>query len=179
MLDAARAGWDVWCPARFAVGDAQALDVRSGSFDAARGERVLQWLPDPRSAVTELERVLRAGGRLNVGDDELAAAVARTMGVERARPSHVGRRLVDLAYAAGFREVASTQATQVWSSWDPDTALAPDGCFSMHELAQDVVDAGELDPSDLERFVATACDAARTGRFTMSLTMHAVVGTDS
>lgn len=63
MLDAARAGWDVLCPARFRVGDAQALDVPSGSFDAARSVRVLQWLPDPQSAVTELARVLRAGAR--------------------------------------------------------------------------------------------------------------------
>lgn len=191
MLATARAGWDALCPARFALGDAQALDVPSGSFDAARSERVLQWLPDPQSAVTELARVLRAGGRvslidtdwgslrLDVGDDALAAAVERTMGVERARPSRVGRRLVDLAHAAGFRDVASTQATQVWSGWDPDASPAPDGCFSMRELAQDIVDAGELDPSNLERFVATAHDAARDGRFTMSLTMHAVVGTRS
>lgn len=192
MLSAARAGWDALCPARFALGDAQALDEPSGSFDAARSERVLQWLPDPRSAVTELARVLRAGGRvslidtdwgslrLDVGDDALAAAVERTMGIERTRPSRVGRRLVDLAHAAGFRDVASTQATQVWSSWDPDASPIPDGCFfSMRELAQDIVNAGELDASNLERFVATAHDAARDGRFTMSLTMHAVAGTRS
>ncbi len=189
MLDAARAGWDVSCPAHFRVGDAQALDVPSGSFDAARSERVLQWLPDPQAAVRELARVLRAGGRvslidtdwaslrLDVGDNELAAAVERAMGVERARPSTVGRRLVDLAHVAGFHAIAAARATQTWSDWDPDASPAPDGCFSMHELAQDVVDAGELDPSDLERFVATAHDAARAGRFTMSLTMHAVVGT--
>ncbi len=191
MLDAARSSWDAARPARFAAGDAQILDVPSGSFDVARSERVLQWLPDPQAAVTELARVLRPGGRLSLidtdwgslrldfGADDLADAVRRTMGVERARPSRVGRRLVDLAHAAGFRDVASTQATQVWSGWDPDASPAPDGCFSMRELAQDIVGAGELDPSNLERFVATAHDAARDGRFTMSLTMHAVVGTRS
>lgn len=186
MLDAARAGWDGACPGHFAVGDAQALDVPAGSFDAARSERVLQWLPDPQAAVAELARALRVGGRislidtdrgslrLDVGDDEFAAAVRRTMGVERARPSRVGRRLADLAAAAGFRNIASTRATQVWSTWDPDATPAPDGCFSLHELAENVVDAGELDASDLERFVSTAHDAARAGRFTVSLTMHAV-----
>ena len=188
----ANAGWDVVCPARFALGDAQALDAPSGSFDAARSERVLQWLRDPESAVAELARVLRSGGRvslidtdwgslrLDVGDDLLEAAVERTMSVERARPSRVGRRLVDLAHAAGFRDVASTQATQVWSAWDPDASPTPDGFFfSMRKLAQDIVDVGELDRSDLERFVATAHDAARDARFTMSLTMHAVAGTRS
>lgn len=190
MLDAARSDWDVVCPARFAVGDAQALDLAAGSFDAARSERVLQWLPDPQSAVAELARVLRSGGRvslidtdwgslrLDVGDDALTAAVERTMGVERARPSRVGRRLVDLAHAAGFRDIASTQATQRWSVWDPDASPTPGGFFfSMRELAQEVIDAGELDQGDLERFVATAHDAARDDRFTLSLTMHAVAGT--
>jgi SAM-dependent methyltransferase len=186
MLDAARMSWDAACPARFAVGDAQALDVPSGSFDVARSERVLQWLPDPQAAVTELARVLRPGGRLSlidtdwgslrldIGADDLADAVRRTMGVERARPSRIGRRLSDLARAAGFRDIVSTQATQVWANWDPDSSSAPDGCFSMRELAQDVVDAGELDANELDRFITTAHDAARQGRFTMSLTMHAV-----
>ena len=189
MLDAARLSWDAACPARFALGDAQALDVPSGSFDVARSERVLQWLPDPQAAVTELARVLRSGGRLSlidtdwgslrldVGADDLADAVRRTMCVERARPSRIGRRLADLARAVGFRGIVSTQATQVWSSWDPDSFPAPDGCFSMRDLAQDVIDAGELEANELDRFVTTAHDAARQGRFTMSLTMHAVAAT--
>jgi len=137
MLDAARLSWDAACPARFALGDAQALDVPSGSFDVARSERVLQWLPDPQAAVTELARVLRSGGRLSlidtdwgslrldVGADDLADAVRRTMCVERARPSRIGRRLADLARAVGFRGIVSTQATQVWSSWTPTLSPRP------------------------------------------------------
>lgn len=121
-----------------------------GTFDAARSERVLQWLPDPQAAVTELARVLRPGGRLSLidtdwgslrldfGADDLSDAVRRTVAVERARPSRVGRRLSDLAHAAGFRDIVATQATQVWSMWDPGFSPAPDGCFSMRELAQDV-----------------------------------------
>lgn len=189
MLEAARSSWDAACPSHFAVGDAQALDVPLASFDAARSERVLQWLPDPQAAVTDLARVLRPGGRLSlidtdwgslrleVGSDDLAEAVQRRMAVERARPSRIGRRLSDLARAAVFRDIVSTQATQVWSSWDPDSSPAPDGFFSMRELAQDVIDAGELDAHELDRFVTSTHDAARRGRFTMSLTMHAIAAT--
>src|SRR5664279_6604964 len=104
--------------------------------------------------------------RLDVGADDLADAVRRTMCVERARPSRIGRRLADLARAAGFRTIVSTHATQVWSSWDPDSSPAPDGCFSMRDLAEDVIDAGELEAIELDRFVTTAHDAARQGRFT-------------
>ena len=35
MLDAARSSWDADCPALFLVGDAQALDLPSGSFPGA------------------------------------------------------------------------------------------------------------------------------------------------
>jgi hypothetical protein len=97
--------------------------------------------------------------------------------VERARPSRVGGRLAAVVEAAGFSGIVSTQATQVWSSWDPDTSPAPDGCFSMRDLAQDLAEAGELDANDHDRFVTTAHEAARQGRFTMSLTMHAVAAT--
>lgn len=189
MLDAARSSWNGACPAHFVVGDAQALDLPSGSFDAARSERVLQWLPDPQAAVNQLARALRPDGRLSlidtdwgslsldIGDRDLADAVRRTLSVERARPSRVGRRLAAMAEAAGFADIVATQATQVWSSWDPDASPAPDGCFSMRDLAQDLVGAGELAANDLDRFVTTAHDAARQGRFTMSLTMHAVAAT--
>jgi hypothetical protein len=112
--------------------------------------------------------------RLDVGAQDLTDAVSRTMSVERARPSRIGRRLPDLARAAGFRDIISTQATQVWSRWNPDTSPTPDGCLTMRELAQDVIDAGQLDAAQLDRFVTTAHQAARQGRFTMSLTMHAV-----
>ena len=45
----------------------------------------------------------------------------------------------------------------------------------MRSLAEDLVDAGQLDRMDAEQFVATIHDAARHGRFSMALTMFAVV----
>jgi ubiquinone/menaquinone biosynthesis C-methylase UbiE len=48
MLHAAQLSWDAACPAHFTTGDAQALDLPTASVDAARSERLLQWLPDPR-----------------------------------------------------------------------------------------------------------------------------------
>jgi ubiquinone/menaquinone biosynthesis C-methylase UbiE len=52
----------------FEVGDAQALNFPSGSFDAVRTERMLMHVPDPSKALSEMSRVLKVGGRMSVHD---------------------------------------------------------------------------------------------------------------
>lgn len=169
---------------RFSVGDAVALDEPDRSFDAVRTERTLQWLTDPRAAIDELVRVVKPGGRvslidtdwstlsIDVGDAEISAAVREAMRVERRRASNVGSRLGELARDAGLDVVDATSRTQCWTEWDPDARPAPDGCFSMQSLADDLVSAGQLAADDAGRFVSTIHDARR-GRFSMSLTMFA------
>jgi hypothetical protein len=97
------------------------------------------------------------------------------MRTERDRPSNVGRRLHDLIGAAGCVPLARTEATQTWTTWDPDESPAPLGCFSMESLADDLVASDRLATADRRRFVSTIQDAARRGQFLMSLTMFGVV----
>ena len=159
------------CRVRFAVGNALALDEPDDCFDVVRSERTLQWLSNPGAAVAEMARVLRSGGlvslvdtdwstfELDVGDDDLAIRVRDTMRTERGRPSNVGRRLGDLVADFGFELVARTTATQYWNGWDPDESPAPEGCFSMSSLADDLVDAGQLEVGDRKWFVSTIHEA--------------------
>ncbi len=175
------------CPVRFSVGNALALDEPDDYFDVARSERTLQWLTDSQTAVFEMARVLRSGGMvslidtdwstfaIDVSDDDLTSRVREAMRTERGRPSNIGRRLPELVRSAGFEVIAETAATQTWNGWDPDETPTPDGCFSMSSLADDLVDAGQLRPADRQRVVTTICQAARDGRFSMALTMFAVV----
>jgi SAM-dependent methyltransferase len=175
------------CRVRFTVGDACFLDEPDDSFDAARSERTLQWLADPAAAVAEMVRVVRPGGRVSlidtdwstftiqVGDDALAALVRDAMRTERNRPSNVGRRLHDLVGAAGCVPLARTEATQSWTTWDPDESPAPLGCFSMESLVDDLVATDRLATDDRRWFLSTIHDAARRGQFSMSLTMFGVV----
>lgn len=188
MLEVAhRLSGDVPCAVRFSVGDAHSLDESDGSFDAVRSERTLQWLSEPAGVVAEMVRVLRPAGRLSlidtdwstlhldVGDARIAGMVTDALRVERKRPSNVGRRLADLARAAGCEVTGATTDTQIWTRWDPDESPAPDGCFSMASLADDLVETGHLASDAVSEFVATIHDAARRGRFEMSLTMHALI----
>lgn len=48
----------------FIKADAQRLPLRDNTFDAAVSTAVLQLVPDPKAALTEIARVLRPGGRL-------------------------------------------------------------------------------------------------------------------
>lgn len=175
------------CRVRWSVGDALDLNEQDASFDAVRSERTLQWVADPSRAVAEIARVVRPGGRVSlidtdwstfrvdVGDDQLGARVREALRVERGRSSNVGSRLGALVRGAGLRLLAETTATQMWTEWNPDDSPAPAGCFSMRSLAEDLVSVGQLGPSEIEQFVSTVHDAARNGRFSMSITVFAVI----
>ncbi len=97
------------------------------------------------------------------------------MSVERNRPSNIGSRLHELVRTAGFAQITSTAQTHTWTQWNPDESPAPDGCFSMESLADDLVDAGQLTSDERADFVSTVRGAALRHQFTMSLTMYAVV----
>lgn len=188
MVDVARMqSRDLPYAVLFFVGDARALGKFDHDFDVVRSERTLQWLPDPGSVVAELLRVLRPGGRLSlidtdwsslhidVGDPAIASAVHDSLAVERNRPSNIGQRLGQLAEAAGCEVSMRTKETHVWTDWDPDESPAPDGCFSMASLTEDLVDTGHLEPADAVKFVDVIHQAAREQRLTISLDMHAVI----
>jgi SAM-dependent methyltransferase len=177
----------VRCRVRFSVGDAHTLEEPDNSFDAVRCERTLQWLRDPEAAVAEMARVVGIGGlvslsdsdwstfSVDIGDGDTRRRVRQAMRVKRARSHDIGGRLVDLVRAHGLEPVAETSATQTWSEWDPDLSPAPDGCFSMWSLADDLIDTGNLAPDAREAFVQRIHGAARQGQFSMALTIFAVV----
>ena len=55
-------------PITFKVGEATALPFPDGTFDVCRAARLLEHLPDPRGALSEMVRVTRPGGRIVVFD---------------------------------------------------------------------------------------------------------------
>lgn len=93
---------------QFVEGDAESLPFGSGSFDVAICECALCTFPDKATAVAEMRRVLRPGGRLVLSDvvadhsrlpDDLRGTMATVACVGSALPESGYRELLE---AAGF-----------------------------------------------------------------------------
>jgi ArsR family transcriptional regulator len=68
MLDAARKRLDGVANIDFRAGSLEALPIADGALDAAVLSLVLHYVPEPRPALAEAARALRAGGKLLVVD---------------------------------------------------------------------------------------------------------------
>ena len=77
LVAKAREQWS-HLPIEFGVGDAEALDFGDATFDAVRAERVLQHLDRPATAIGEMARVVRPGGRISVFDTVQDSTVVAT-----------------------------------------------------------------------------------------------------
>ena len=113
--------------AEFAVGDAYDLDLEDESFDVVHVHQVLQHLTDPVSALTELRRVLRAGGLLAVRESDYGgffwapacAALERWLELyhlvtaRNGAEADAGRRLPSWVRRAGFEDVVVSSSS--WS----------------------------------------------------------------
>jgi SAM-dependent methyltransferase len=102
------------------AGSVDATGFSDASFDVATARLVFQHLPDPMSALAELKRVLRPGGRLFVTDgdggwgllldpepshfEQVSSAVAAMRTALGGNPA-VGRRLPRMLADAGFTDL--------------------------------------------------------------------------
>ena len=110
MLDIARRrAVELGRPVELRLGDAQALEFDDGTFDTAVCTLSLCTIPDDRTAVAEVRRVLRAGGRF-VLLEHVRSPVRAVRGVQRLLApafvrfgaDHVLREPLERVQAEGF-----------------------------------------------------------------------------
>jgi ubiquinone/menaquinone biosynthesis C-methylase UbiE len=124
LLDAAAARHDD-AVITLVCGDAVALPFPDDRFDGVRADRTLQHVDDPVTALSELVRVTRPGGRVVISefrwglvapdlDRSVTDRVLHAMTPEEDRREWIGHRLGGLAADAGLRDVeAVTQTDEV------------------------------------------------------------------
>lgn len=177
---------------RFIAGDAMALPLETGAFDALRADRLLQHVEDPLRALLEFRRVLRPGARLVLiepdwktmavypgsaagGDDDRISAAIFDWQVAHTNHPLIGRQLRMLLTQAGFVSIAVTPVAYASTHFmEADLTL---------ELTRAATGAAEQWPARLSaadaqawRVTAQAADAA--GHFFASVPLffaHAIV----
>jgi arsenite methyltransferase len=116
-------------------GEATALPVADGSFDAALSVQVQEYLPDVAASLAELLRVLKPGGRALIWDIDWATASVsgepeRSERILRAWDEHLAnpflpRTLTRELRAVGFDDVEMTAHAFATNVFDPDEYYGP------------------------------------------------------
>jgi SAM-dependent methyltransferase len=116
------------------VADAHRLPFDDAAFDACRADRTLQHLSDPDTALTEMARVTRPGGRVVVTefrwglvapglDRTVTDAVLRGLARPGERSDWIGHRLPDMVAAAGLSETRVITSDHTLHAYDEVAAL--------------------------------------------------------
>ncbi|HYT38786.1 MAG TPA: methyltransferase domain-containing protein [Acidimicrobiia bacterium] len=156
----------------FREGNAAALPVDDGDFDAALCVQVMEYVPDAVGALTEIHRALRPGGRVLVWDVDWATVwwhstdPDRMRRVLRAWDEHLvhpslPRTLGPHLRAAGFTDVVV--AGHSFATVDYDTETFAVAMLGM--VADFVPGRGGVTGDEVAAWVAEQRDLAEQGEF--------------
>ncbi|HEY2812324.1 MAG TPA: methyltransferase domain-containing protein [Acidimicrobiales bacterium] len=158
---------------RFVRGDVHALPFASGALEGVRTERTLQHVTDPATALQEIRRVLRSGGRVVCAepdqstlviegtDLELTAAIVsfRAGSVRNGLlAGQLARRLSRLGFVDVQRESFTVEIT--------DPALA----FGLPSWPSMIVERGAWNVDEARRFTASLESPSFSYRFDVVVT---------
>jgi len=172
MLTLARRRCEGHANVTFREGNAAALPVDDGGFDAALCVQVMEYVPDPSAALAEIHRALRPGGRALVWDVDWATVWWHSTEPDRMRrvlaawdehlvhPSLPRRLGADLR-AAGFVDVAV--AGHSFATLDHDDETFAVAMLGM--VADFVPGRGGVSEAEASAWRAEQRDLAARGEF--------------
>ena len=181
MLDEARRRTGDHIPVDFRAGDISRLDFDDATFDGVTSERVFQHLDSPASAIAELVRVTKPGGRIAVIDTDWGmhaihgadpAVTARIVAFwsDNAANGWSGRRLPALFAGASINDPVVVADT--FTTTDPlRPSMAP-----FTTMADAAASAGAITGAEAMSWLAELADAGTSGCFFWAVTMFAVGG---
>jgi ubiquinone/menaquinone biosynthesis C-methylase UbiE len=159
------------------VADAHQLPFVSECFDGVYADRVFQHLDHPETALDELTRVVRPGGRLvladpdydlqalEIEDQELARRILRYRADVMVRNGALAHRQAARLVDRAFEEIEVEARTVVVRR--PN---AIDNVLTLRGWAHHAVGRGHLPTSEAERFIRQFDRSVRDGKLTYVLT---------
>jgi SAM-dependent methyltransferase len=166
------------------LGDATALPFADASFDAARTERVLQYLNEPAKAVAEMARVTKPGGWIAATEVDWDGISADLGGLDRsiwrrailaisdgAGNGWQGRETRRLFLDAGLESVTCEAVVIIVT--EARTMLEDLAGRVSIERARD---AGAISGPEAEQLLSAAWELDRAGEFTGGIPLYTVVG---
>jgi SAM-dependent methyltransferase len=166
----------------FRHGDAAALDLPDGSFDAVHSERLLQVHPAPRTVVAELVRVLGPGGRIVMvepdwgtlalypGDTDLVRRLADECAAGFP-DGWTGRKLGAYLRGAGLEAVRVEARVAVLT--DMDTVMR---AMNLGPFLDAGVEAGRIDADERAALLESLRSADTAGTLLFAMTTFRAVG---
>jgi arsenite methyltransferase len=168
----------------FVKADATALPFRDATFDAATSVQVYKYVADLPSALTELRRVLRPGGRALILDTDWDSIVwhATDSGrmrrllaawTERFADPHLPRSLARQLRDAGFRVDHPQVLVLLNPEYRPDTYSVANAKI----MADFAVARGGLTREEVNAWLADLEQLGREGRYFFSLNRYLFLAT--
>jgi arsenite methyltransferase len=156
----------------FAEANVTALPVAEGSFDRVLSVQVLEYVPDTLSALRELHRALRPGGRALVFDVDWTTVSwhspgsDRTERVLRAWDDHLAHPALPRTLAAqlrsvGFADVRAEGHVFATAEFDPETY----GVAAISVIEKYVAGHDEIGPGEAKAWAEEQHDLGRRGEF--------------
>jgi len=169
-------------PVEFQLGDLRQLPFAEGAFTRCRIDRVLQHVPNPRTVVTELVRVLAPGGLLLAYDNDWGtfSLTSSEKGITRMLENAwcdsfvnawIGRELRGYFAEARLTDIAVHPGVFLIE----DFAMA-DQLYNLRQTVRRAIDAGRISEAEGAAWLAELQTRSDAGSFTVSLTAYTVVG---
>jgi arsenite methyltransferase len=168
----------------FVKADATALPFPDATFDAATSIQVYEYVADLPSALAELHRVLRPGGRALILDTDWDSIVWHATDTDRMRrllaawtqrfaDPHLPRSLASQLRAAGFGVNQPQVLVLLNPDYSPDTYSIANGEI----MADFAVTRGKLTREEANAWLADLHQVGREGRYFFSLNRYLFLAT--
>lgn len=169
-------------PVEFLVGDVKTLPFSDSVISRCRVDRVLQHIPEPLQALTELVRVLEPGGSLLAYDNDWKTFSIMCSDIETGRTieslwsnsfinSEIGRDLHSYFLTAGLTDVHVYPGRSIITNYE-----TADKIYNLQETVQKAIGGGYISAVQGHLWISDLINRSAQGRFRAALLAYTVVG---